>query len=348
MKKITLAFVFLAIVFSTLSAQEKPDWLDESVRSMKFPATVFYTGFSYGDLAPNRSLQEVTQQMKTEAQADAVRKIRVRINATSQSSIATLSANGKYSETESFTNQSTTQADAEIAGIKSETYFDSKANRVYAFAYVNRYELIGYYKSNLSLNINQIEGFLQTAQDLEAQHEKAKARQQCEAAQPLFDKIRYAQDMLTALDSDVSAYDLQQDKTTELYNRATQLLAQLAQGIYVYVESRENLFGAAVDITSSKLKAELAVSGCSFTDHAEEADFYLKLRTSVRKSDSSNGLEFCYADASVELYDTHKQKVVYSDEIAQKGGSNTLDKAGRKALSDVASKIAEKLKNWIQ
>jgi hypothetical protein len=57
---------------------------------------------------------------------------------------------------------------------------------------------------------------------------------------------------------------------------------------------------------------------------------------------------FCYADVAVELYDTYKQKVIYKDQIEQKGGSNSLDKAGRKALGDVAQKIIEKLKDWIQ
>ena len=235
----------------------------------------------------------------------------------------------------------------EITGIKIETYFDPKKNVVYAFSYVNKYELIGYYKSNLSLNINQIEGFLKTAKDLEAKHEKAKARQQCEAVKPLFNKIRDAQDMLTVHDGNLSADDLQQNKITELYNNVTQLLARLAQGVYVYVESHEDLFGVPVDITANKLKAELAVNGCSFTDNVNEADFCLKLRTSVRKSDSNNDFVFCYADTAVELYDNHKQKVVYGDNVSEKSGSNSQDKAARKAMEYVASKIAEKIRKQI-
>jgi hypothetical protein len=57
---------------------------------------------------------------------------------------------------------------------------------------------------------------------------------------------------------------------------------------------------------------------------------------------------FCYADVAVELYDTHKQKSVYSNEVAQKGASSSQEKAGIKALSDVVPKIAEELKTWIE
>ena len=347
MKKAVLS-VWFCVPFLMGFAQIPPSWLSENHRELRYPGEVFITGLSEYIVENGKTPQDCTERAKSDAQADVVKKIRIRIQATTQSSIATLNVNGRYSETESFASQSATQAGAEITGIKTETYFDPKANVVYAFAYVNRYELMGYYKSNLSLNINQIEGFLKTAQDLEAQREKAKARRECEAARPLFDKIREAQDMLTALDGTVSADDLQQNKVTELYNTAAQILARLAQGVYVYVESREDLFGVPVDITANKLKAELAVNGCSFTDNAEEADFRLKLQTSVRQSDSSNDFVFCYADASVELYDNHKQKAVYSDTVSDKSGSNTQDKAARKAMEYVASKIAEKITYWVK
>jgi len=217
MKKIALT-ILLKTVSLILLGQGNPDWLDENLRNAKFPANVYYTGFAYSDVPQNKSLQKVTQQIKTEAQADLSKKIRMQVSSKSQSNLAATSANGHYNESESFINQSSTESNTEVVGVKTESYYDPKAKLVYAFAYSNKYELIGYYKSNLSVNIGQIESLVTTAQDLEGTGEKAKARQQIEMAKPLFSKVRYAQDLLTAIDPNVSQEELQQQKAESLYN----------------------------------------------------------------------------------------------------------------------------------
>ena len=329
-----------------LFAQTKSDWLDENYRNTKYPQNAFLTGFIYRIV--ENGISETTQQAKIDAQADLVKQVRLMLKSKTQSQSSALSINGKYDERESFDNQTSAEANAEIVGMKTETCFDPKSNLVYAFAYVNKSELIGYYKSNLSLNVNQIESFLKTAQDLEIAGEKAKARVQCESAKPLLEKVRSAQDLLTAIDVDISSDDLQQAKTESLHNLLAQMLARLAQGVYVYVEDNEDLFSVKVNIIANQLKADLAKNGCSFVETPEQADFKLKINVSTRPSSYQGGIMFCYADAQVELYDIRKQKVVYSDEIEQKGGGVSQDKAGRKAMSDVVPCIFEKLKPWIE
>ena len=345
MKYFILLLTFLCS-FTLFGQGTPPTWLDKDFRGMKYPADVYLTGFA--ERIVEKNISEETQKAKTEAQADLVKQVRAVLQTKTQSGISVQSINGHYDEQESFNQQSISESNAEIVGMKTETYFDQKAKTIYAFAYTNKYELIGYYKSNLSVNLNQIESFVKTAQDLEANGEKAKARQQLELAKPIFSKLRYAQDLLTAIDVNATVEDLQQQKTETLYNSFTQMQAHLAQAVYVYVESKEDLFGQKVDIVANKLKAELATKGCSFVENPAQADFNLKLNVSTRYSSSEDNLVFCYADTQVELYDTRKQKVVYSDEIAQKGGSVSQDKAARKAMSDVAPQIIGKLKSWIE
>lgn len=339
--------LFLAVFSLTVSGQNKPEWLDNDLRELRFPANHYFTGFAYGDVTAAGLLQSVMQHVKNEAQADLAKKIRLQISTVTQSKTSAVSNNGQYSESESFLNQSSSEANAEITGMETETYHDTKAKLVYAFARVERSKLIEYYKSNLSLNINQLESFVKTSQDLQNSGEKSKARRQLESAKPLFQKVRAAQELLIAL-TGAAGEDLQQEKTEKLYNTFEQMQAQQAQNVYVYVESIEELFGANVSIVANKVKADLAGKGCSFTDDRDRADFLLSIKVSTRATESINGMEFCYADAELQLFDQRKQKVVYSDEIAQKGGSSSQDKAGRKAMTDVATKIVEKLKPWLE
>ncbi|GHT11899.1 hypothetical protein AGMMS4956_05640 [Bacteroidia bacterium] len=347
MKKIVLTICFSVVFLALFGQGTLPAWLSDNTRDLRYPSETFYTGFAYNIIEKGKSSQDYVERTKTDAQTELVKKIRVKIEAKTQSSTSTLSTNGKYSESESFSNEAKTSANAEIVGIKTETYFDQWDNTVYAFAYANKYEVIGYYKANISMLIGQIEGSLKTAKNLEQSKEKSKARRQCEEAMSMFAKVRYAQDLLTALDA-ADSESLQQAKSEALRNQATQMMARLAQGVYVYMKSSEDLLGKKVNIIAGKLKAILAQNGCSFTDDAAQADLKLTLSTTTREISNNNGMVFCYADVEVDLYDNHKGKSVYNDEISQKGGSATAERAGRKAMEDAAPAIAEKILKWIK
>jgi hypothetical protein len=347
MKKTAITICFLS-VFLALFGQGTPAWVSENIRDLRYPSETFYTGFVYNIVEQGKSPQSYIEHSKTDAQADLVKKIRLRIEAKTQSNVYTQSTNGNYNENEIFQNEAKTYAEAEIVGIKTESYYDKATSTVYAFAYANKYELIGYYKSNLSLNITQAEGILQTAQALEANREKAKARQQCEAVLPLLAKVRYAQDLISVIDINASFEDLQQAKTNNIYSTLKQMQARLAQAVYVYIVSNESLFGKSENIIANKIKADLAQKGCSFVETAESADFQLKIDVDVRLSSQSEGMVFCFADVKIELFDTNKQKTVFGDAFSEKGGSSSQEKAGRKAMEYASTKIVEKLKNRIE
>jgi len=346
--KILLFYVFAFLPCWVNGQNGKPFWMDNDVRNMQYPSDTYYSGFAIVSVGNSENVENATARAKQAAISELSERIRVAVNNVKQSK--TISIDGTNIDEQiykMFSSVTTTNSQTEVVGSKIETYFDKQNKEVYAFAYTNKYELTGYYKSNLSVNIGQIESFVKTAQDLEANGEKAKARQQLENAHPIFSKIRFAQDILTALDSNISAEDLQQEKSETFYNTFMQMQARLAQAIYVYVENREDLLGTKVDIVANKVKAELAANGCSFVENQAQADFLLKIDVSTRTSSQFNGLFFCYADTQINLYDVRKQKTIYNDEISEKGGSNTQEKAGRMAMNNTVIPVVEKLKNWI-
>lgn len=331
-----------------LSGQTRPDWLDEEWRNMRFSSETYLVGFACNEFLHGTSLQDAMQKAKIGAQTDLSQKIYVRISSVLQNEIMATSSDGQYSEKEYFFNQSVLESNAEVVGMKTELYYDSQTKLVYALAYANKHELIGYHKNSLVMTILQIEEFLKTARILESSGEKAKSRQQCNATNNLFDKARYVQNLLVALNADITKEELHQQKTEQLYHELVQMAARLSQGVFVYIKNDENLLGISVDIVANKLKGVLAKEGCSFVDDEQQADFIIKLNVSTRTIGNENAVPvFCYGDVVVELYCNHKQKVIYHDELSQKGGSNSYERAGRKAFENVAAVIAERIKPWI-
>ncbi|MDR1739765.1 MAG: hypothetical protein LBR45_03320 [Bacteroidales bacterium] len=345
--KIISVIIFISVSFG-LFGQGAPDWLDRDFRQMQYPSNVYLTGFSEYVVESGKSLQYATDIAKLKAQEEVVKSIRSQIETLTKSSIYASSVHDAYNEVETFSNSSTVRGNAEITGITTESYYHQSLRTVYAFAYVNRYELIGYYKGNLSMYLSQAGNSLNTAEQLEQSGEKSKARKQCEDAYPLFSKIRSAQDLLVAIDNSASENSLKLAETEALLSKAIQMQARLAQGIYVYVESSEDLFGKQVEVVANKVKAELSKTGCSFVDNAEQADFRLSLRVSSRQIGNQGHLLFCSADTKIELYNIRKAKFVYTDEFSEKGSQVSQERAGQIAMTKLAPLIVEKLLPWLK
>lgn len=211
-----------------------------------------------------------------------------------------------------------------------------------------KYEILEGLGNELSQKLMQVESRLKTSRDLVNDGEKAKAKQQCESAQNIMSDVRKIQETMRATNPSVSVETLEQHRTEKLYNEIKILSAQLSQAIMVYVESTEDLFGKQVNVIASKLKAQMASNGCSFTDDVSKADFKLTMTCETREGSANENLVFCYADVNLDFFDTHKQKSIYSDDISEKGGSTTKEKAARKAMEKAADKIMEGITPWLR
>ena len=341
MKKLTI-FLLTILCANTIFAQSPPAWLDLQQRKTEYPNNAFFTGFASDEILAGENQNTAIARVTELAQGYVAENVRVEVNVATEHR----ATSKKTEETEAFNSifEKTvkTIAKIELTGLTTESYV--AGNTIYAFAFVNKYELKGNYSAIFNMNMQQLESILHTAKQLEATGDKAKARTQYEAAVPVLAKVEQAQDVLSAL----GGANLQSEKTANYRSDIILALARLAQGIYIYVENNEDLFGQKVDIVAHKVKAVLAANGCSFTENEEHADFTLRISVTTRASDNPGTIVFCYTDTAIELYDNHKQKIMYSDEIAQKGGSNSLEKAGRQAMSDTATKISEKLLPWIK
>ncbi len=425
---------------STLYAQNMPDWVDSDIRAMQYPATKYLVGYAVGNPNGNEDISRATERIKNAAQSNLLESIRVNMESNTRSAVAAENINGQYYENESFLNATSKKSVAEIVGMKTESYYDKKAKTVYAFAYAKRDDVVAYHKNLISNNLSQAEGLLNTAQKLSAQKDKSAAREECTKALAGLGKINESQNLLLAVNNQISETDIQQNRAKNVYknllqmqsqldpkyeklenlqnnlsqklmqvesflqtsknllndgeknkarsqcelakqtlndvrkiqdsmrivepsvttevlqqgrtenhhNEINRLSAQLAQAVMVYVKNTEDLFGKQVDVIANKLKSQMADNGCSFTDDEDRADFILTINAETREGSVTETLVFCYADINIDLFDVHKNKSVFSDDISEKGGSTTKEKAARKAMETAVNKIMNSIVKWIK
>lgn len=340
MKK--LQTLLIALLSATIAAgQIAPNWLKTQDREQNYPASTFIYGFITGNARAGETQASAELRLRKNAQAELTEKILVQVRSSKQLNTERTAQGGNGANEQinsTFTSNVSTETNLELANIKTDTY--SENGLLYAFAYVNKYELIGYYTASLNMNVQQLESVLTTAQQLEQSGEKSKARTQYETASVLLTKIELAQDVLVALDAGAATH---REKTVQYRNTIVQALARLSQGVYVFVESSEDMFGKASQLISNKVKSELSKKGCSFTNDRSQADYVVQIKASARKHGEPGQIVFCYADVEVALVKTQSGKTLYQEELSQKGGHTTYENAARDAFNKVGDTIAANL-----
>jgi hypothetical protein len=347
---IILIFVGWLLLPCAVAAQgSAPDWTDSDVRGMLYPAETYYTGFAQLSVTSNEEQETALNRAKQSALSELSQRVRVLVD--SRKTSVDVSVGGSDIEEQirsQFVSAVKTTSQTEVVGSNLKTHYDKTKGEIYAFAFVSKAELSGYYGKQISLHLNKVEGVLQTAGELAEKGYKMRARRQCESIIVAFAEVAYAQDLLTAVDEAADDNSLQQSRSERLRNTLVQTITDLENSIYVYVECKEIVEDEEVVYIADKLPALLTENdcGCGFTESEEDADYVIKVNAYLaRCSDATGGTVFCYADATVSLYNTRTQKILKPKIEEAKGGwtGKNHTKAGEEAFDELAKKIAEKV-----
>ncbi len=346
-------YILMMVMFSLpVLGEQMPPWIDGHRRELLYSSDDYLTGFAENVMKKGEDVDEKMELLKKSAQANLIESIRVKIESENQSRVrqSLNISNHKVKEnfSEMFDAAIKTTANAEIVGLKTESYHNKTNNKIYAIAYVRRNEQIIYYQNNLRQNIAQAESFLNSAKQCETNKLKIKAREQCRKIIPLLAQISYFQEMLTTLDKNTTEQMLLTATSERLRNEVMLLMVLLEQNVYIHITSEENNLGKSEFLLTNKLKSLLASNGCSFVDNPLHSDFRLEITAATRKHDVDNpDFKFSHADIQVNLYSTFHQKNIYTDVVSTKGGGMSYESAGKKALEEGAGQVWDKIKVWI-
>lgn len=352
MKKLSV-IILLTIISLVTYAQGQPEWMNESFRDTNFPKTEFFTGFAYNPIENNKSVQTVTDETKLQAQETLIQEIRLNITSTTISSQLSKTVNDKYDERETFENQAFTQTDAEITGLKTQTWYDPKSKTVYAFSYASKVDLTAYYQKQIDNDLNSTDVVLKNIEQMIAAGKKMNARRQCQSAKLTLDAMDYYQDLLTAIDPKNANF--QNDRYSKLQQTINQMLLDLEQSTFVFVDCKYEFKGNENDaftkdpaIICDIVKQALSENECSIVQTPEEADYELSLVASTTQR-SDGAIISYYANVKGTLFNrlTKKKTVDFSilNDPAAYAVGKTPEVAATKAfkLSALKNKILEQI-----
>jgi methyl coenzyme M reductase beta subunit len=326
-----------------------PSWLDGDVRNMQYPPETYYSGFAEVVPAQGASQERALTSAKQQAVGELSERVRVVVNTDKTSIDISLGGSDIEEQIRSkFTAMVKTASQTEVVGSKVETWYDSRTRTAYAFARVSKAELAAYYRKQIEWHLNKVDGALRTATELAGKGYKMKARKECMAVVDAFAAIAYAQDLLTAIDEHADDGSLQQNRSERLRNVLVQTIVDMENSTYIYVECHETVNGQTVVHIGDRLPGLLGDNGCecNITDSEETADYVIRVDARLaRCNDAPDDIVFCYATATVSVYNVRTQKTLVPKIPETKGGwtNKNRAKAAEEAFNELADRIAEKV-----
>lgn len=159
-KIIKVVFTAYCLLFTGYCFSQAPKWTDMQWRKTQFPDASYLVGFAS---EKNKSKQEQNELLrKLEGYAKSQLGESVQVSISSLSDLTATETNGKM--VEYFKKNCTSSTSLNIAGLKTETYYDQKEKTGYAIAYVKKAEVFDLYKNNIDARQKNIAQKIETSE----------------------------------------------------------------------------------------------------------------------------------------------------------------------------------------
>ena len=349
-------FILLSILSLNVFAQQ-PNWYSESERAMEYPVGKYFTGFAEGQRQNGESLEAATSRLKSSARVDALSTIRVHVQNTTinqglSKTLRTMEGTFRQSIRE-FASSTQTTVDMEIPGLQVETWKNPQNGNIAAFAYVKKATLIRQLEKKITVCLTKIETAMDQIDQMIANGQKMQARDLAEKTRPNFAEVDETQQILAAVDADADEESLQLNETRALQSRLTGLIADLKNGINIYLECNAKLFTSNYPTLKAEIQGELSKLGCTFVNSADKSDWQAIVTVNAREYNQATygsvTTYFAYVEANIAIIKTATGQRIYENEISEKGGhTHNFDQAARDAYKIISPEISKIIKEQIQ
>ena len=287
--------ITLLLVVTLLQAQaQTPSWIDFNSRKQHFPQGVFLTGFASAKYDKEKPKDEQLNALTGYAKSELVESITVTVYSKSilhaQENSQTVSQN--------FTQTTASFANAELPGMKTETWDDKKDKQLYAFVYVRTNDLLDFHQVKLKEKHEKIVSNLQEADQLRKAGKNKPALQYFQDCLPLLAELDASFSIIQALTKQAQQADIQQ--LSVQVRRGLEELSHITAT--TPTEAAEIIAEAiATKIKGQKLKLQLLPF--TYQDSKMAGEFSSALHESLKQNLSGKGvtlLELSNAEGGVK------------------------------------------------
>ena len=335
-----LATLFCISTFVGMRAQSA--WMDENFRASHFPADAYYSAYYY-KFNEKGDVNETIDSAIKEVQALLANSISSKVSSNSRSSVTSINSNAGYEEREEFYNDMKVASDAHLINVHTEYYYETEADKVHAFAYVKRSELITFLDSHISSDLATLGEKINGINDLLECGYKKEANTRFEELMPLLNNLTYYLNNLMTVDASNSHISDYSKQIEEYVNVIKKFNSDMSHNMTIYFEAQLETPFKIRNFIPDRCKGALSSQGFSFVSSPVLADYIVNIVCITRTSSVSETSCYAFVDVDVSIIRGRDSANLYEDSMSIKGGALTEEKAHRKAMQNVPDKIVEQI-----
>ena len=172
---------------------------------------------------------------------------------------------------------------------------------------------------------------------------------------PQFAEVDEAQKLLAAVDENADEESLQLQETRNLQRRLIDFVAQLKNGLNIYISCHAYMFGQQYNALKGEIQAELSKMGVTFVNRADLSDWAIYITASAREynkiGEGNNAQYFVYVDTKLSIDKTVTGQRVYEEQLEPQKGAWTIsfeEAARRDGYKKVSRLLIPIIKEQIQ
>lgn len=357
MKKL---LIILLSALSLTSVAQTPNWYNDLEREANYPKMLYFTGLAEGQRQSGESLEAAQTRLKNAARVEALSTIRVHVQNTTMNhrlSQTLRSMDGTFRQSmREIDSRTQTKVNMEIPGLQVEAWQNPANGNILAFAYVKKATLIRQLEKKITISLTKIETSLDQVDQLVANGQKMQAREVAEKLLPQFEELKETQEILAAVDENADEESLQLKETKALQSRLTARIADLKNGINIFLSCHAYIFGTTYDALKKEIQGELSKLGCTFVTNPDLSDWAITVTAKAREYRATtygNYTNYCaYVDTQISVTKTATGQRIYEDQLpeAETKGNHTVsyEQAARDAYKKISPKVSAIIKEQIQ
>lgn len=338
-------------------AQNCPNWVDATARTMIYPHDIYVTGYVVGERSSGESIDEAIARLKNDARVEAIASISVSVSSTTTQRLNNIvvesGGNSIENSLEEFNSVSRVSTQmGNFPSLTVEAWQRPKSNIIEAFAWAARADVVSNLQRKISMSLVKIELRLQDALTLIEKGEKGSAKQIVGDLSSLFKPIEESQRVLICVSPTLSDGDIYLGESSELRRQVNHLIEELRTGISLFVDYQTELPSNVRDLVLLELRNNVLAKEISFADSKETADWIIFIQSNTKEHSTSATSNYkvyvVYADANMKIVKCANNATIYSNTLTAKGvHSSNIDGAANAAYKNLSSLIGDVVKEYI-
>ena len=259
-----------------ITQAQQPQWIDYSWRLSTYPEKDFFITFISGEVSESQDAKNLLDVYEEQAKAALIQQIQVSLQAATDYQVANIDA----ATTEAFRMRAQSLSKAQITGLRTDRYHDSKKSLAYAIAWAKKSELKYFYRNAVNRLMEQIKNQKLMADDYRSKNDQQQALKTYYETMPVFTELEEAQFILLALEI-VDESDTKLKESHELLTAVKSAITDLQQSEKASIDDLGYFMAYGLFLQLGNLQSPVHLQAFSFENSGLISEFSERFKTAL-------------------------------------------------------------------